>query len=732
VQDSPFQKGEQMDILKEKIDANSFQTMKHIIFLTSTKNDKIRYFEKEEADKRFLPIGKEQKEEDAYTFQYPGEMLERYEEKIGDTVQIRRALAFALVTMSDFHEAQMYVGTQYENFLKRIEREAKTDIYLAGAMCFLTPSEKKQKFYYERIKSYSYKELAECMCILFLFKGKKEIWEMLKENVCSFFENERAVNIFQNAEMYIWFFRTYEKEIKKERKQIFSRLKLLVKMQHTHVKERSELFQQMRKAGYQKEEIFYLNLRMLQAAKEDKLETVSQITWERASESFCIFICNQEKEYSEELYQLCRELIQKHRSYEIKIGGYDGILGAMKWQVTVKNSKIYALLHTYAGERQANPSWFFIPSCKTQAKKIFSLLGKKDFDKKIRETLYNQSFTEQELQEYLKIYQELTDVDYIQQMLQEENYQNHKIFETFAEKNFLDPRQIIKELLTKGEGKAISEWEEPEKKKYGYILSYIEDLDTDLKFQTAKLLLDNRSMEEIRKEGKRNFLWKSVGIQEFYYRREYDKMNFLKLHLQPNQVLQLFFWIEESVYRFQPQKYFAFLLKVLEKEENFIWLPKEQAQEFWKKLMELGIEEAGSKKFRMLYMEKEEREKFYKEQEEAAKQKKVAELEKQTKEAYQHFWKLQQEKTAEEIFWKIDSLFYSYQKEAYIKATVQFLKKYLEKVGWKLPKAAIWEYLKLLLNLGKKEGIEIATIKEWLIKTEVEDAYDGEGTHGNY
>lgn len=175
MQDSPFQKGEQMDILKEKIDANSFQTMKHIIFLTSTKNDKIRYFEKEEADKRFLPIGKEQKEEDAYTFQYPGEMLERYEEKIGDTVQIRRALAFALVTMSDFHEAQMYVGTQYENFLKRIEREAKTDIYLAGAMCFLTLSEKKQKFYYERIKSYSYKELAECMCILFLFKGKKEI-----------------------------------------------------------------------------------------------------------------------------------------------------------------------------------------------------------------------------------------------------------------------------------------------------------------------------------------------------------------------------------------------------------------------------------------------------------------------------------------------------------------------------------------------------------------------------
>ena len=32
------------------------------------------------------------------------------------------------------------------------------------------------------------------------------------------------------------------------------------------------------------------------------------------------------------------------------------------------------------------------------------------------------------------------------------------------------------------------------------------------------------------------------------------------------------------------------------------------------------------------------------------------------------------------------------------KEAIEIAKKYLEKVGWKLPKAAIWEYLKLLLN----------------------------------
>lgn len=82
-------------------------------------------------------------------------------------------------------------------------------------------------------------------------------------------------------------------------------------------------------------------------------------------------------------------------------------------------------------------------------------------------------------------------------------------------------------------------------------------------------------------------------------------------------------------------------------------------------------------------------------------------------------------------FWKIDSLFYSYQKEAYIKATVQFLKIF-RKSGVEITKSSNLGIFKTAIKLREKEGIEIATIKEWLIKTEVEDAYDGEGTHGDY
>ena len=54
---SPLRKGETMDILKEKIDANVFQDMKQLILSVSKQNNKKSMF-KELEDKRFLFIDK--------------------------------------------------------------------------------------------------------------------------------------------------------------------------------------------------------------------------------------------------------------------------------------------------------------------------------------------------------------------------------------------------------------------------------------------------------------------------------------------------------------------------------------------------------------------------------------------------------------------------------------------------------------------------------------------------
>lgn len=719
-------RGEAMDILIEKIDANIFQDMKQLIFSALKQNNKRSKF-KELDDKRFLFVDKEQREEREYIFLYPGEMLERYQEKLGNTIEIRRALAFALSASVPFLEPEMFVGNQYQNFLKQLEREAKTDIYLAGTMYFLEKSEQKKRLYYEFVKNYSYTDAAECMGILFLFKGIEEIWEILREKVSIIFDRKSEMDIFQNNEMYIWFFRAYEKQIRGERKKLFTNLKLLGKLQYIHAKENSDIFRRLEEIGYQKAEILYLNLRMLQAGIYDGVETVSQITWERAAEHFCIFFCNQRKEFPEDIYRLCQKLIQIHRSYEIKIGGHYGILESMKDRVVVKNIKVYELLYPYKGNQQTNQEWFFIPLDKAQAEKILLLIGKKDFDKRVRETLQMLCLKQQEVQTYLKIYQELTHVDYIQQMFEEETYLNDKTFEMLSELHLLDPKSMIRELLVKGEGKLIEEWEE--KKKFDYIFSYIRKMDTDLKFQTAKILLENRSIEELKKDGMNFFLWECVGIREYHWSGTYDKMSFVKLGLSPCQELQLFFWVEKSIYLFCPEKFFDFLLAVLEEEKNHIWFPKEHAKKYWKKLLELGVPNAGSKHLRNLYMDQEELEQFYKEQEELEKQKRLLELEEETENAYQYFWSLRENNTAEKLFHLIYVYSYRFPRVAYKKAFLRFLKEYLDQIGWKLPEAAFWNYIKLLIDLGKQSEINVSMIKEFIEKTEVENVYNDHGAH---
>lgn len=141
--------------------------------------------------------------------------------------------------------------------------------------------------------------------------------------------------------------------------------------------------------------------------------------------------------------------------------------------------------------------------------------------------LYIISLYEQELQEYLEDLSELTDVFIFNRCCKKRTIKIIKFLRHLVRKEFLRSPTDYKRIHIKGEGKAIFEWEEePEKEAWLIFFSYIEDLIRDLKISDCKTSLDNRSMEEIRKEGKRNFYGRASRIQNFITDTEYDKMNF--------------------------------------------------------------------------------------------------------------------------------------------------------------------------------------------------------------
>ena len=72
-----------------------------------------------------------------HELRYIGEITERFEERIGSRPEIFRALALALGFALPFLTDSMFVGTQREDFIRRLDKEAGNDLYLQGARYLL-------------------------------------------------------------------------------------------------------------------------------------------------------------------------------------------------------------------------------------------------------------------------------------------------------------------------------------------------------------------------------------------------------------------------------------------------------------------------------------------------------------------------------------------------------------------------------------------------------------------
>lgn len=96
-------------------------------------------------EKTLFGVNKQLEMEEAYQLRYPGEVLERYKERCGDTPENMRALAIALAESRCFLEANMFIGNQKQAFIRKIRSLAETDIYLCGVLYVLTEKRLKKK-----------------------------------------------------------------------------------------------------------------------------------------------------------------------------------------------------------------------------------------------------------------------------------------------------------------------------------------------------------------------------------------------------------------------------------------------------------------------------------------------------------------------------------------------------------------------------------------------------------
>ncbi|MFR2570266.1 MAG: hypothetical protein ACLS90_00870, partial [Clostridia bacterium] len=232
-----------------------------------------------------------------YQFKYLGELLERYEEKIGTNIEDIRAITLALAYSKELITQQMIIGNQEINFIKNIEKMAKNDIYLKAALYLY--DNKKYYGMLQELKIIKYERTEDLIFVLSIFEDFNEGYEIFKEQLKELIGNNNTLSIFDNVGIYEWLIRKLYPVINKNRKKDIELFRALISIPTALIKEDAKTYNVLIANNYTKEEISFLNYVLLQYKPvPNTVRMKNSIVEEKIAVNMCKTLINSEIDYS--------------------------------------------------------------------------------------------------------------------------------------------------------------------------------------------------------------------------------------------------------------------------------------------------------------------------------------------------------------------------------------------------------------------------------------------------
>ena len=203
----------------------------------------------------------EQGMEEAYGLRYPGEVLERLDERETVTEKQLRALGLALAETKEFQNDGMFIGKQEPSFWKRMKRTLKkNDLYWLGIQYMM---EGRQRELYEKLLDFPVQTMEELIFILSLLPDEHTVWESVKGKLNLLLGKERKFSVYTHTEIYAWLVTRYHTKVKGYQKKDIETLKYLLRLPFSYAKEGSAARRKLLEVGYTVQEIMYLSMSLL-------------------------------------------------------------------------------------------------------------------------------------------------------------------------------------------------------------------------------------------------------------------------------------------------------------------------------------------------------------------------------------------------------------------------------------------------------------------------------------
>lgn len=627
--------------------------------------------------------------QEEYKFEYLGELLERYEERVGNDIKDIRAISLALGYAKDLIEDNMIIGTQLVDFLNKIKNLAENDKYLQGAL-YLYDNNKYSNYAEGFIKNQDTKTEEIIFILSVLSNNLESVFNKKKEEIIKLIGKEKTISVIGNIGIYVWLIKTLYTLISKSRKKDMSLLKALISVPTGFQKENTKVYKELIENNYSQEEIAYLNYLILYYDTVPKaLNLGYSMVEEKIVLNLCEVFINSEISHSEGIYNLLDNLITKYSKFNIKCYGYSGIKDALKIETNIVNPITFIKLYE---KLDRNLYSFNILDNK------WDIVAEK-FDSKQYEELFDtfllySSYDKTKINECIEKYNQLTETKYLDSFLKKD-YGRDNIFALLINNEILDIKDFFNNVIEKDE------------KVFNYHLKeYIKGVRNKQSFELLKYLLslNKYSIKEIDSLG--------FGFEDLYknYGHWSYNLDIKRDFLNTDEEIILFNTLENFVFYVKPDRYIDFLDVVLRSNDTEEIIQQEELRKIYELLCDINSKKREDSLLQQKYLTVEEREEIEEQkrkEEELQKQKELIGIEKEVTEKFE----IAPKDNFKKLYEFCDNLYYRSREG---KACVNIVKEYISKNIFTFTKSI--EEIKYLIKI-----LDCCIYQEELTSEEFED-----------
>lgn len=510
---------------------------------------------------------------ETYGFQYLGEVLERYRERCGIRLHQTRALALALAECYELLTPSMFTGSQLYDFISQIESEV-SDFYLNCALLHIGDSTKAKDVLFETIIQYPFKETQEALLAIYVLQKCIPINDFAIKLATRFLGVHGTLNIYDNEQLYFWFLSTYAEAIRSYKPRDARLLHSLLDLVCKNIKEDSIEYQTLLNAGYSKQEIAYIRVTLPYEEGIPGSLNISSISAERAAYNSVKFFLEASVLENPCILQACVEMLRVYKEYKVRIEGAPSITEHLNSSLKLTSLDTFKYLHTLPSNVKIPKEWFYVDFSNEYWWELYQWLTPEAFVKLFEESLLSQSDVNYD--EWFRLYAKYVETDYYTRFWETSVQSVQNVMKNLVYSDYFDVTEILKMYTQDKASLAPEDFQ----KKWEHMKTNVRyatrHLNSHTVFESWRLLVDTYGITGVGEFYQSNrVLLDTADIHSYQI-----SLSLCPKLLSANEQQELFNWIEQTVFSYEPTCYMKFLLHFLLMQEAKELFPEESRELF--------------------------------------------------------------------------------------------------------------------------------------------------------